>query len=254
MTRSDRRHYSRPRHGRPPLVRDDMAYILPMLTFLALTWVGATWKDLYVASYVAKTLVVAVMLYLFWPQYTPHALERLVAGRDRRRRRHLPVGRHAALAPGSWPGSSRVHVPARRRARRHREPLQARRGRLRPDESLRAPAALYAWYAVRIAGAVLVVPVMEELFWRDFLWRTIISPNDFKLARVGEWDWKAFVVVCVAFSFVHGNWWLTSIVWAAMVGWLLVYTKSLGACIVAHAVTNLLLAAYVLYSRDWAFW
>jgi CAAX prenyl protease-like protein len=95
---------------------------------------------------------------------------------------------------------------------------------------------------------------MEELFWRDFLWRTIISPNDFKLATVGERDATAIVVVCLAFSFVHGNWWLTSIVWAAMVAWLLVYTKSLGACIVAHAVTNLLLAGYVLYSRDWAFW
>jgi membrane protease YdiL (CAAX protease family) len=60
--------------------------------------------------------------------------------------------------------------------------------------------------------------------------------------------------VCGAFAFVHGNWWLTSIVWAAMVGLLLIYTRSLGACIVAHGVTNLLLALYVLYTRDWSFW
>jgi hypothetical protein len=39
-----------------------------------------------------------------------------------------------------------------------------------------------------------------------------------------------------------------------MVGALLVHTKSLGACIVAHATTNLLLAAYVLYTRLWHLW
>ncbi|MGB7160362.1 MAG: CPBP family glutamic-type intramembrane protease [Tepidisphaeraceae bacterium] len=54
--------------------------------------------------------------------------------------------------------------------------------------------------------------------------------------------------------FIHGNWWLTSIVWALMIGALLMYTRSLGACIIAHAVTNLLLAVYVLVYRDWAFW
>ena len=107
---------------------------------------------------------------------------------------------------------------------------------------------------MRMATAALLVPVMEELFWRDFLWRTIIAPNDFKLAQVGEWDWKAFVGVSLFFATVHGNWWLTSIIWAMMIGWLLVRTRSLGACIIAHGVTNFLLAIYVLYTRDWAFW
>ena len=95
---------------------------------------------------------------------------------------------------------------------------------------------------------------MEELFWRDFLWRQVLAPNDFKLAAVGEWAWPPFLIVSGAFALVHGNWWLTSIVWALMIGALLAYTKSLGACIIAHAVTNLLLAVYVLKTRDWAFW
>ena len=58
-----------------------------------------------------------------------------------------------------------------------------------PFEDVRvARRVLWAFIAVRIIGAVLVVPVMEELFWRDFLWRQILAPNDFKLAegrRVG---------------------------------------------------------------------
>jgi CAAX prenyl protease-like protein len=115
-------------------------------------------------------------------------------------------------------------------------------------------AARNAFLAVRIAGAVLVVPFMEELFWRDFLWRQILAPNDFKLAQVGEWGWSPLLIVSGVFATVHGNWWLTAIVWALMVGLLLVYTKSLGACIVAHATTNLLLAAYVLVTHDWSFW
>ena len=105
-----------------------------------------------------------------------------------------------------------------------------------------------------MAGAVLVVPVMEELFWRDYLWRRVVAPNDFKLAAVGEWDWKAYLVVSLAFAVVHGNWWATSIVWGLMIGGLLAYTRSLGACIVMHATTNLLLALYVLRTGDWTFW
>jgi hypothetical protein len=39
-----------------------------------------------------------------------------------------------------------------------------------------------------------------------------------------------------------------------MIGLLLVWTKSIGACICAHAATNFLLGAYVLYSGQWQFW
>lgn len=94
---------------------------------------------------------------------------------------------------------------------------------------------------------------MEEYFWRDFLWRMVIAPNDFKLAKIGEWDWKAFAIVTLAFASVHIQW-MTAIVWGAMIAALLVRTKSLGPCIIAHAVTNLLLGIYVLCTHDWAFW
>jgi len=39
-----------------------------------------------------------------------------------------------------------------------------------------------------------------------------------------------------------------------MVGGLLVFTRSLGACILMHGVTNFLLGAYVLWTHDWKFW
>ena len=79
-------------------------------------------------------------------------------------------------------------------------------------------------------------------------------PNDFKLAQVGEFEWTPLLVVPLVFAVVHAPWWPTAIVWALMIGVLLVYTKSLGACIIAHGVTNLLLAIYVLQHHAWYLW
>src|SRR5207249_9319022 len=111
-----------------------------------------------------------------------------------------------------------------------------------PFDTFHSPATQWSFVAVRMIGAVLVVPVMEELFWRDFLWREVIAPNDFKLAHVGELEWPALLIVTAAFASVHANCWLNAGVLGLMIAGLPVFTKSLGACIIAHATTNLLLA------------
>lgn len=223
------------------LVRDDWAYILPMAMFLIFTWLGANdavkraVPHAYEVSYALKTLIVAGMLWAFRRAYTKVRWNHSWLG--------VIVG---VVGIVQWVGMQLFL---------QRFPLFQPSGEpFDPTKAFASPAAVYAFVALRLAGAVLVVPVMEELFWRDFLWRQVLAPNDFKLAAVGEWGWAPFLGVSVAFAFVHGNWWLTSIVWAMMVAGLLVYTKSLGACIVAHAVTNLLLGVYVLVYRDWAFW
>jgi CAAX prenyl protease-like protein len=218
--------------------RDDVAYVAPMLVFLAFTQLGASYKHLYPATYIAKVVIVPLLLCFYWRHYTRIRWDHWWLG--------VIVG---VVGIFQWVGMQLW--------------LQNNIGYFKPPKpedvfnpfaAFASPAAAWAFVAVRMIGAVLIVPVMEELFWRDFLWREIISPNDFKLAEVGEFEWPAFLIVAGAFALVHGNWWLTSIVWAMMVGGLLVYTKSLGACIIAHAVTNLLLALYVLKWQDWAFW
>ena len=87
-----------------------------------------------------------------------------------------------------------------------------------------------------------------------------VAPNNYRLARVGEPDVAAALVTSVAFAFVHPQR-LVAFVWALLIVWLLLRTRSLGAIIVAHAVTNLLLGAYVLLAgpalgmeREWYFW
>ncbi|MDB5294796.1 MAG: amino terminal protease self-immunity [Phycisphaerales bacterium] len=232
-----------------PRLRDrvppEWAYLLPMLVFLGFTQVGGSWPVLFPAVYVAKTVVVAGLLVWLWPAFTRirwnHWWLGVLLG---------VVGIFQWVGMQLWLQDAFAGLP---KPFRWFQPSPA-------DEWFDPFARFgpgwggWAFVAIRVAGAVLVVPVMEELFWRDYLWRRVVAPNDFKLAAVGEWDKAAYVVVAVAFAVVHGNWWLTSIVWALMIGGLLAYTKSLGACIAMHATTNLLLAGYVLWTRDWSFW
>jgi len=217
-------------------IHDDIAYILPMGIFLLLTAAAGKWPQAYAAIYLTKTILTAAALALLWRNYTPIRWNHWWLG--------ILLG---ILGIFQWIGMQLL--------------LQKYFSLFRPSGESFNPQTYFhdagmrdAFIAVRLIGAVLVVPVMEELFWRDFLWRQILAPNDFKLAAVGEWACPPFLIVAVAFCVVHGNWWPTAIVWGLMIGALLVYTKSLGACIIMHATTNLLLGIYVLHTHDWSFW
>ncbi len=104
----------------------------------------------------------------------------------------------------------------------------------------------------RVAGAALLVPVMEELFWRSFLLRYIVN-SDFEKVRVGTYTVSSFLIGSVLFGLEHHL--VLAGIMAGMAYSLLLYrTKSLMQCILAHAVTNLALAIYVLGFRAWQFW
>jgi CAAX prenyl protease-like protein len=224
--------------------RDDLAYVLPMAVFLAFVWLGGseTVKRFvpaaYPISYVARTVIVAGLLVLLRRHYTKIRWNYWWLG--------AIVG---VVGIFQW-------VPMQLWLQSHFSFFKppAPDEVFNPYRDIASNPLRVGFICVRILGAVLIVPVMEELFWRDYLWRYVLAPNNFKLAAVGEWAWAPFLIVSFAFAAVHGNWWLTSILWALMIGALLAYTKSLGACVIAHAVTNLLLAGYVLRWQDWAFW
>lgn len=104
----------------------------------------------------------------------------------------------------------------------------------------------------RIGGAALVVPVMEELFWRSFLMRWIASPDFEKLdpAQVGI---KSFVITILLFGVEH-NLWLAGIVAGAAYCVLYMRHRTLWSPILAHAVTNGLLGIWVLATGNWSYW
>ena len=106
--------------------------------------------------------------------------------------------------------------------------------------------------AARLFGAVLVVPVMEEIFWRSFLIRYIISP-DFTSVPIGKFTWPSFFFTSLLFGLEH-NLFVAGILAGIVYNLLLYRTRSLSSCIAAHATTNLLLGTYVLNTAQWRFW
>jgi len=121
-----------------------------------------------------------------------------------------------------------------------------------PFTAIASPAARGAFLAARFFGLVVMVPVMEEIFWRSFLLR-YVTDADFKKLPLDGFSGTAFVVVAGAFGLAHTEW-LVAIVAACAYALLLRSTRSLFACIVAHGVTNLLLGVYILRTGQWIYW
>jgi len=106
--------------------------------------------------------------------------------------------------------------------------------------------------AFRIAGAALVVPIMEELFWRSFLQRWV-QQSDFMALDPARIGLKALFIASALFAVEHLQW-LAGLVAGLAYGWLYIRTRNLWAPIIAHAVTNGLLGAYVVATGQWTFW
>jgi CAAX prenyl protease-like protein len=106
--------------------------------------------------------------------------------------------------------------------------------------------------AIRIAGAALVVPLMEELFWRSFLMRWIVAPN-FDSVEPSQLGLKSFIITVLLFGFEH-NLWLAGIVAGAAYSLLYMRYRSLWSPILAHAVTNGLLGLWVVRTGNWSYW
>jgi CAAX prenyl protease-like protein len=111
---------------------------------------------------------------------------------------------------------------------------------------------MWALVAVRWVGAALLVPVMEELFWRSFLMRWIESPRfeGVPPQRVGV---KAVVLSTFVFMLAH-TLWLAAIVAGLVYAGLYVRTGKLWVPVIAHAVTNGVLGAWVVLTGNWGYW
>lgn len=105
---------------------------------------------------------------------------------------------------------------------------------------------------MRSAGATLVVPVMEELFWRSLVMRRLDGP-DFLALHPRACSAMAWIGSSVVFGFEH-TLWFAGIVAGAAYAWLYRRDGNLWSAIVAHAITNLMLAIWVLRTANWQFW
>ena len=106
--------------------------------------------------------------------------------------------------------------------------------------------------AVRWIGAALIVPVMEELFWRSFLMRWVQS-SQFESVVPQRIGLKAIVLSTFVFTLAH-TLWLAAIIAGLAYAWLYVRTGKLWVPVIAHAVTNGALGVWVVMTGKWAFW
>ena len=114
--------------------------------------------------------------------------------------------------------------------------------------------ATMAWFfiVVRIAGSSLVVPALEEVFFRSFVYR-YISKVDFLSVPLGAFALRPFVLASALFAAEHREWLaglLCGLAYQALVCW----KKRLGDAMTAHAVTNFLLGLWIVWRGEWRFW
>ena len=124
------------------------------------------------------------------------------------------------------------------------------------DPTIFSGSPFFYWMTVcaRFARLVVVVPFVEEIFWRGFLMRYLIC-EDFVSVEFGAYQRFSFFGVALAFMLIHSSSdypaaFLTGLIYNGLA----VRTKSLAACIIAHAVTNLGLGIYIMSTGQWGFW
>lgn len=118
-----------------------------------------------------------------------------------------------------------------------------------PAAALTDPLVL----SLRVLRAVVIVPIVEELFWRAWLMRWLISPH-FTTVPLGTYARGAFWITALLFASEHGPYWDVGLIAGIIYNWWMVRTKSLADCILMHAVTNALLCAWVIARHQWQYW
>jgi uncharacterized protein len=132
--------------------------------------------------------------------------------------------------------------------------FDARTGGFDPDVFAESPALYWGTLLMRFVRLVIIVPLIEEIFWRGFLMRYLVN-EDFTKVAFGTFTPVSFFGVAGAFMLVHAPAdWPAAAVTGVVFGWVAVRTKSLFACVFAHAVTNLGLGIYIVATRQWGFW
>ena len=112
------------------------------------------------------------------------------------------------------------------------------------------PTWAYVFLVIRFTGLALIVPVIEEFFLRGFLMRFVVEP-DWWNVPFGKVNRTAVILGTAVPMLMHPGELLASLVWFSMVTWLMVRTRNIWDCVVAHAVTNLLLGIYVVATDNW---
>jgi CAAX prenyl protease-like protein len=123
-----------------------------------------------------------------------------------------------------------------------------------PTVFANSPGLYWGTVIARFFRFVIVVPLIEEIFWRGFLQRYLIN-EQFTKVPFGSYTHLSFWGVTILFTSIHLMAdWPAAFITGAVFGWLTVRTKSLLATVTAHAVANLALGLYIMATKQWGFW
>jgi len=144
---------------------------------------------------------------------------------------------------------------------------------LRPLAATDAPAWGASAFSLRMAAAVLLVPLLEELFLRGYVLRlayqwdtrrrqgspeplaTALDEMSIETVAPGSWSWAAVAVSTLAFVLGHQvAEWPAAVAFGLLMAWLWIQRRDLLSCVVAHGTANLVLAVYVWRTGEWGLW
>ena len=214
-----------------------LARVLPMMVVLILTFFqGKFGGESQYWMYLIKTLAGVWLVWLIWPLVREmrwqFSLEAVVCG---------------VIVFGAW-----VFL----------DPFYPKFGmdagnswNLSPENGdfLGDPVMRWFYASIRIVGSTLMIPMVEEVFYRSFLYR-YIHTQEWHSMSLSRFAWKPFLIGSVLFGMTHGAQWLAGILCGMMFQLLVIRRGKLGDSITAHAVANLLLGIWVVTKDDWKFW
>lgn len=219
-----------------------LAYVLPFFLYLLLTQIPTRFPDHYAWMYAVVVAVVGIAT--------------IVCLRNRRLiRPHRDVAAGVVvgvvgialwilLSHLRWEETLAGYLPEFLRPRE--------RPGFNPFEGFSSTAAVWGFVVVRFVGLAVLVPVVEELFWRGFLLRWLISP-EFERPKLWRFTPGSFATVTLLFTAAHPEWFAAA-VYCALLNGLIYWKRDLWNCIVAHGVSNLILGIYVLGTGAWQLW
>jgi exosortase E/protease (VPEID-CTERM system) len=216
---------SAPSAGRNPAA----SYLVPLLTLVAATMIGAALSNVFDAFYPLRVVAVAAVLWFFRREYA-----RWNWGWSWRA---AAVG---IVAFALWMAL---------------EPLAAATtgGASLGDALAGLPKGwALAWLVFRVVGSVITVPLAEELAFRGYLLRRLTAA-DFQSVPPGQYSWLALILSSAIFGLLHQRWIAGTLVGILYAG-ALRRRGQLSDAVLAHATTNLLIAGLVLTTGKWSLW
>ena len=99
---------------------------------------------------------------------------------------------------------------------------------------------------------IIITPIIEEFFVRNFLARILID-NNWKKVPLGKFNIVSFIFTVLFFGLSH-NRWLPGLITGAILNYLIYKKRDMNSVITVHATANFLLAAYIIATKSWFLW